>query len=156
MPYFVGLDASKKTTHICVIDRDGAVVDEGVVETSPKAIATFLRGQRRRYVRVGMEAWSIAAWLYDGLSKAGLPIVSIEARSAHAFLKENRNKTDRNDARGIAQPDAAGPLPRRAHEERGQPGRFRRPADDAGRGVYLWTRRAISKTPFVASSSAQD
>jgi transposase len=103
MPYFVGLDASKRTTHICVIDRDGAVVDEGVVETSPKAIASFLRGQRRRYVRVGMEAWSIAAWLYDGLSKAGLPIVSIEARSAHAFLKANRNKTDRNDARAIAQ-----------------------------------------------------
>jgi len=102
MPYFVGLDASKKTTHICVVDRSGAVVQTGVVETSPKAIAGFLRGQGRRYVRVGAEAWAISSWLYEGLARAGLPIVLIDARHAHGLLKSQRNKTDKNDARGIA------------------------------------------------------
>jgi transposase len=102
MAYFVGLDASKKTTYICVLDRDGRVDREGMVETSPRAIIDFLRGERRRYVRVGMEAWTMARWLYEGLAKAGLPIVIIETRNAHGILKTQRNKTDRNDARGIA------------------------------------------------------
>jgi transposase len=102
MPYFVGLDASKETTHICVMDRDGAVVETGVVETAAKTIAGFLRGQRRRYVRVGAEAWAISSWLHEGLAKAGLPIVLIDARHAHGLLKSQRNKTDKNDARGIA------------------------------------------------------
>lgn len=108
MPYFVGLDASKKTTHVCVVDRAGAVIDTGVVETSPKAIAGFLRGKRRRYVRVGAEAWAISSWLYEGLAKAGLPIVLIDARHAHGLLKNQRNKTDKNDARGIAEMMRAG------------------------------------------------
>lgn len=102
MPYFVGLDASKTSTSICVVDRDGTVIQEAVVETSPKAIVGFLRGERRRYIRVGMEAWSMASWLYEGLAKAGLPIVVIETRSAHTAMKAQRNKTDRNDAKGIA------------------------------------------------------
>jgi transposase len=102
MPYFVGLDVSKQTTNICIMDRDGRVVREGVVETSPKAIVGFLRGERRRYVRVGLEAGGMASWLYQGLTKNGLPVVVIEARHAHAVLKGQRNKTDRNDAKGIA------------------------------------------------------
>jgi transposase len=96
------LDASKKTTSICVVDRDGTVLEEGVVETSPKAIIGFLRGERRRYVRVGLEACGMAGWLYQGLARAGLPICVIETRSAHSALRARRNKTDRNDARGIA------------------------------------------------------
>ncbi len=104
MPSFVGLDASKRTTSICVIDKSGEVVKEGVVETEPKAIIAFLRGEGRRYSRVGMEAWSMSPWLYAGLAKAGLPIICIEAWHASGILKASRrNKTDRNDARGIAE-----------------------------------------------------
>ncbi|MDR3510251.1 MAG: IS110 family transposase [Caulobacteraceae bacterium] len=103
MPYFVGLDASKTSTHVCVVDQDGAVVSEGAVESTPKAIAGFLRGEGRRYARIGMESWSLAPWLYEGLAKAKLPIICIEARAAHGIMKAQRNKTDRNDARGIAQ-----------------------------------------------------
>jgi transposase len=102
MTYFVGLDVSKQTTSICIMDRDGKVVREGVVETSPKAIVGFLRGERRRYVRVGLEAGGMAGWLYQGLTRKGLPVVVIETRHAHAMLKGHRNKTDRNDAKGIA------------------------------------------------------
>ncbi|MBS0411441.1 MAG: IS110 family transposase, partial [Proteobacteria bacterium] len=83
MPYFVGLDASKRTTKICVMDPAGAVVKEGVTASEPKEIVAFLRGERRRYVTVGLESWSLAPTLHAGLSKAGLPAVMIEALHAH-------------------------------------------------------------------------
>ena len=103
MPHYVGLDASKATTSICVINQDGEVVREGIAETDPKAIVQFLRGEGRRYKRVGIETISFASWLYEGLARAGLPIVCIDAHHAHQILKGRLNKTDRNDARGIAE-----------------------------------------------------
>ncbi len=109
MPYYVGLDASKRTTKVCVLDDRGAVVREGTVASDPKEIAGFLRGEGRRYARVGLESWSMASWLYVGLARAGLPIICIEARHAHAVLAASRaNKTDRNDAKGIAEMMRAG------------------------------------------------
>lgn len=108
MPYFVGLDVAKRSTSICVLDELGAIVEERSVETSPKAIIGALRGGRRRYRRLGMEGGPLSAWLYEGLAKAGLPITNIDARHAHAVLSTRRNKTDRNDARGIAELMRAG------------------------------------------------
>ena len=109
MPCYVGLDASKRSTKICVLDAEGTILKEGAVASEPKAIVGFLRGEGRRYARVGMEAWSLAPWLYAGLARAGLPIICIEARHASAVLKAKRaNKTDRNDARGIAEIMRAG------------------------------------------------
>ena len=104
MACYVGLDASKRLTKICVLGAAGEVLAEGSVTSDPDAIVAFLRGDRRRYARVGIESWSMARWLYTGLARAGLPVVCIEARHAHGILKEMRaNKTDRNDARGIAE-----------------------------------------------------
>jgi transposase len=109
MPHFVGLDVSKETTSICVLDKNGKNVLEGVVPTEPGAIADFLRGRGWRCSRIGMEAWGLATWLYEGLARLGLPIICIEARHASAVLKAARvNKTDRNDARGIAEMMHAG------------------------------------------------
>ena len=102
MPYFVGLDGSKKTTSICVMDRKGAIVREGEVATEPKAITSFLRGQGARYALVGMEEWTMSSWLRDGLARARLPVICIEGRHAHGVLKARAHKTDRTDARGIA------------------------------------------------------
>ena len=103
MPHYVGLDASKATTSICIKNEDGDIVREGVAETEPKAIIRFLRGEGRRYKRIGIEAVSFAPWLYEGLAKAGLPVIFIDALHAHRILKGRLNKTDRNDARGIAE-----------------------------------------------------
>ncbi len=103
MPCYVGLDASKKWTSVCVINRDGHIVKEGRVETAPAAIIAFLRGERIRYARVGIEMWSLAVWLYEGLAGAGLPVICIEAAHAHNVLKTQPNKTDKADARGIAE-----------------------------------------------------
>lgn len=109
MACYAGLDASKSTTKICVLDAMGTVLKEGVVESDPKAIVGFLRGAGWRYRRVGMESWSLAPWLYAGLARAGLPIICIEARHSSALLKAKRsNKTDKNDARGIAEIMRAG------------------------------------------------
>ena len=103
MTHFVGLDASKKMTSVCVMDGDGNLVKETTVETDPAVIVAYLRGERRRYRRIGLESTGFAPWLYEGLAKAGLPIICIEARHAHGVLKARLNKTDRNDARGIAE-----------------------------------------------------
>ena len=103
MDYFVGLDVAVRTTSICVMNEAGAVVREGKVESSPEAIIGFLAEPGRRYGRVGIEAGPLCQRLYAGLAKAGLPIICIETRHAQAVLSAQVNKTDRNDARGIAQ-----------------------------------------------------
>ena len=102
MRYFVGLDVSLKMTNVCVIDADGARVREAAIATEPAALIEFLEPYRRSCARVGLESCSLSEWLYLDLAKAGLPVVCIEARHAHLMLKANINKTDRNDARGIA------------------------------------------------------
>lgn len=103
MDYFVGLDVSVRTTSICVMNGAGAVIREGKVESEPEAIVGFLAEPGRRYVRVGIEAGPLCQWLYAELAKAGLPVICIETRHAQAVLSAQVNKTDRNDARGIAQ-----------------------------------------------------
>ena len=63
MPYFVGLDASKRATQICVIDESGAVVSEGVVPTEPKAFNNFLRGAGRRYGELFLRCNAHMLWI---------------------------------------------------------------------------------------------
>lgn len=102
MPCYVGLDVSKNYTHICVVDVKGEILLEARVETSADCIAACLRGQRRRYAKIGIEACGVASFLYEGLISHQLPVVCIESRYAHAVLRAQSNKTDRQDARGIA------------------------------------------------------
>ena len=103
MRYYVGLDVGHRTTSISVIDKNGDRVWDGRVATDPKTIVGALRDYRRGCVRVGLESCSVAVWLAPELARLRLPVVCIEARHAHGVLKANLNKTDRNDARGIAQ-----------------------------------------------------
>ena len=103
MEFFVGLDVSVKTTSICVMDAAGTIIREGKAESSLEAISAFLAAADRHYVRVGLEAGPLCQWLYAGLTKAGFPVICIETRHAQAVLSARPNKTDRNDARGIAQ-----------------------------------------------------
>lgn len=103
MDHYVGLNVSVRSTCICILSAHGQVVREGKVESEPEAIAAFLDGRGLTYGRVGIEAGPLCQWLYAGLAKAGLPVVCIETRHAKAVLSAQVNKTDRNDARGIAQ-----------------------------------------------------
>ena len=103
MPCYVGLDVSLKTTSICVLNESGALLKEGKTDTEAKDIVGFLRGEHRRFALVILEAGATSRWLYEGLKKAGLPVVIVETRHAHNILKAGRTKTDRNDARGLAE-----------------------------------------------------
>jgi len=102
MKAYAGLDVSQRETHICIVDRRGEVIEEFTVPTKPELLGEQLLRRGHRYVRVGLESCGIADWLYEGLAQMGLPIICIEARHAHGVLQARTNKTDRNDARGIA------------------------------------------------------
>jgi transposase len=102
MQYYVGLDVSLKQTSICVVNQTGSVVREGVVDSDPEAIAAFVRSNAPGVVRIGLETGPTATWLWTELRRLGLPMICIDARHAKAVLKMQINKSDRNDAAGIA------------------------------------------------------
>jgi transposase len=103
MKVFAALDVSQQQTAICVVAEDGSIVAEGKVATCPDAIAGWLARWSKTLVKVGMETGPLAVWLWNALSAKGLPIVCLDARHASAALKMMPNKTDRHDARGLAQ-----------------------------------------------------
>ncbi len=103
MDFYAGLDVSLESTSICVVDDAGKVVREGKLASDPDAIELFLAEFGIRLKRVGLEAFSFSAWLFTALDDKGLPVVCIETRHTKAALNAMINKTDRNDARGIAQ-----------------------------------------------------
>lgn len=102
MEYFAGLDVSMKETAICVIDADGTTVLEKAVPTNPDTIAVTLKPFTKELRRVGHEAGSLAPWLQPELEKRKLPSVCLETFHVRSALAAQRNKTDRNDALGIA------------------------------------------------------
>ena len=96
MDYFAGLDVSMEETHVCVVDRDGAVIHEVKVPSTPADIKTALG-------RVVFETGRMAPMLHHGLTGCGVPVICIESRQARQALKSfATHKTDRNDARGLA------------------------------------------------------
>jgi transposase len=103
MKYYAGLDVSVKETSVCIVDETGAVCREVKVPSHPDDLVQVLTNPVWQFARVGLEAGPLSQWLFSGLVAAGLPAVCIETRHAKAFLKAQVNKTDRNDARGIAQ-----------------------------------------------------
>jgi transposase len=102
MVHYVGLDVSLKQTSICVVSDTGSIVREGVVDSDPAAIAAFVRSKAPNTVRVGLESGPTATWLWTELKRMGVPVICIDARHAKAVLKMQINKSDRNDAVGIA------------------------------------------------------
>ena len=103
MTYFAGLDVSLKWTSVCVVDGDGQIVPEAKVLSEPDALVAFFAELSMDVTRICLEAGPLSQWLYDGLAEAGLPVVCAETRLLKAVLSATVNKSDRNDARGIAQ-----------------------------------------------------
>jgi transposase len=91
-----------KQTSICVVNQTGSIVQEGVVDSDPEAIASFVRSKAPGTVRIGIETGPTTTWLWTELKRLGLPVICIDARHAKAVLKMQINKSDRNDAAGIA------------------------------------------------------
>jgi transposase len=103
MGYFAGLDVSLEETAICVVDEAGRIIKETRAESAAAALITALTALGLPLERIGLEACSLTAWLHDDLRAAGLPAICIETRFANAAMKTMPNKTDRNDARALAQ-----------------------------------------------------
>lgn len=100
---YVGLDVSVGRTSVCIMDAVGQVVRELSVASTPETIATAIRATGTEVERVGLEAGINSAWIARRLRDAKLPVIVIDATHAAAALKTGfRNKTDKNDARGIA------------------------------------------------------
>ena len=102
MEHYAGLDVSIKETSVCVIDGAGRVVREVKVPTEPEAILAVLSDEDFNIKRIGLEAGPLSQWLYGELAEAGLPMICVETRHMRAALSAQVNKSDRNDARGIA------------------------------------------------------
>ena len=100
---YIGLDMSLKETSICIIDEENTVIWRGQVDTTPETIASVLRQQAPHAVRIGLESGQLSNWLYQALKRAGLPVICVDARHARAALSLKINKTDANDAHGLAQ-----------------------------------------------------
>ena len=100
MELYVGLDVSMDETSICVVDRDGKIIKECKATTDPTAIHSALKAYTDHLQRVGLEAQAFSPWLSKELSAMGLPVIVVEAVHMQKSLSAQRNKTDRNDARG--------------------------------------------------------
>jgi len=103
MDYFAGLDVSVKDTSVCIVDGTGKLVREVKVASEPDALLQVLRNRAYRFKRIGLEAGPLSQWLFSALGEANLPVICVETRHMQAVLQAQINKTDRNDARGIAQ-----------------------------------------------------
>ena len=104
MDHFAGLDVSVKETSVCIVDDTGRIVREVKVPSEPEA----LTNPAYHFKRIGLEAGPLSQWLFSALAEAGLPVICVETRHMRAVLKAQINKTDRNDARGVAQMMRAG------------------------------------------------
>jgi transposase len=103
MKQYVGLDVSQRETSVCVVNETGQIVFEGKAESDPGALAELLRKRAPHAERIGFETGAMASWLWHELRRVDLPVVCIDARHAHAALSVRMNKSDQNDARGLAE-----------------------------------------------------
>jgi transposase len=100
---YVGLDVSQKTTTLCIVDREGHRQWRGECVTSPEHIAQAVLQHAGAKASIGIETGPTTPWLVHELRLRGLDVICLDARHARAALRMQLNKTDRNDAEGLAQ-----------------------------------------------------
>ncbi len=103
MTHYVGLDVSQKITAVCVVDSDGARLWRGVCASRPEEIAHIVCLHAGAEARIGIETGPMTPWLIHELRALALDVVCLDARHAKAALQMQINKTDQNDAEGLAQ-----------------------------------------------------
>jgi transposase len=103
MEYYAGIDVSLEASSVCVVDASGKIVREAKVASDPQALTLFFGELGNGLARIGIEACPLSQWLHAGLSAAGFAVVLLEVRHVKAAISAMAVKTDRNDARGIAQ-----------------------------------------------------
>jgi transposase len=103
MEHYAGIDVSLESASICIVDGSGRIVREAKVASEPKALIAWFGGLGLELARIGLEAGPLSQWLYAGMRDAGLAVELLETRHVRDAFKAMPVKTDRKDARGIAQ-----------------------------------------------------
>lgn len=103
MDHYAGIDVSLECSSVCVVDANGKIVREAKVASEAEALIGWLRSLGFELTRIGLEAGPLSQWLYAAMKKAGLAVELLETRHASDAFKAMPVKSDRNDARNIAQ-----------------------------------------------------
>lgn len=133
MKHYVGLDVSMKNTSICIVDEQGKIVHESTAKTEPHILADVIEKTGHKIELVGFESGSLSHYLMQGFRERVMNVVCMDARKMSAILSVKVNKTDKNDARGIADALRAGMFTR-VHEK---------PQEAIDRGAFLAMRRTL-------------
>jgi len=133
MKHYVGLDVSMKTTFICILNEEGRIVHEGHEKTDPHLIADYLDKKGFKDCLVGFESGSLTHYLVSGFKERALHAVCMDARKLSAILSMKINKTDKNDARGIAE----------ALRSKMYSAIHCKPADAIEKGILLTARKTL-------------
>lgn len=133
MKHYVGLDVSMKKTSICIVTEQGKIVYESEVQTDPHALADAIEKTGLKIELVGFESGSLGHYLAQGFKERAMAAVCMDARKMSAILSVRVNKTDKNDARGIADALRTGMFTR-VHEK---------PQEAINRSAILSMRRCI-------------
>jgi transposase len=103
MEHYAGIDVSLECASVCVVDASGRIVREGKVASEPEALIAWFGSLGFGLARIGLEAGPLSQWLYAAMRGGSLAVELLETRHVHSALKAMPVKSDRNDARGIAQ-----------------------------------------------------
>jgi transposase len=101
--HYAGIDVSLEWSSICVVDALGKIVKEAKISSEPATLVAFFEALGFAVKRIGLEAGPLSQWLHAGLKRAGFEAVLLETRHVKAALSAMTVKTDRKDARGLAQ-----------------------------------------------------
>jgi transposase len=103
MDYYAGIDVSLECSSVCIVDAKGLIIGEGKVASDPGALLAWFRAAGLKLVRIGLEAGPLSQWIYAAMKEVGLSVELLETRHVRNAFKTMPVKTDRKDARGIAE-----------------------------------------------------
>ena len=103
MDQYAGIDVSLECSSVCVVDASGKIVREARVASEPEALIAWFASLGFGLERIGLEAGPLSQWLYAAMREAGLAVELLETRHVRKAFEAMPVKSDRNDARGIAQ-----------------------------------------------------
>src|SRR5271165_1711500 len=103
MDYYAGIDVSLEASSVCVVDASGKIIREAKVLSEPENLIGWFRELGLALTRIGLEAGPLSQWLFAAMEKEGFAVELLETRHVHDAFKAMPVKSDRNDARGIAQ-----------------------------------------------------
>jgi len=103
MNHYAGIDVSLECSSVCVVDANGKIVREAKVASEPQALIAWVGSLGFGLERIGLEAGPLSQWLFAGMKGASLAVELLETRHVRKAFEAMPVKSDRNDARGIAQ-----------------------------------------------------